>query len=70
MCRPVRSADKQVGGAVAIILADSQELLSSQRVKRISDRDLARQNSGIMYFPPIGYTKVNLALKPLSPSDI
>ena len=51
MCSLVLTSYQYVGGAVVVILAEDDEALSTQRMESVLDRDLGRENCGIMSPP-------------------
>jgi hypothetical protein len=53
MHRSVLTTNEQVGDSVVLVFTGNDEALVSEWVKRVRDRDFARQNSGIMNCLPI-----------------
>jgi hypothetical protein len=48
MRRSVLTTNEQVGDSIVLVFTGNDEAFVSERVKRVRDRDFARQNSGIM----------------------
>jgi hypothetical protein len=48
MRRSVLTTNEQVGDSIVLVFTGNDEDFVSERVKRVRDRDFARQNSGIM----------------------
>jgi hypothetical protein len=53
MRRSAGIANKQVDSSVVLMLAENNEALFGQRMKRVGDSNFARQNSGIMSYLPM-----------------
>ena len=53
MRRSVPTTNEQVGDSIVLVFTGDDEALVSEWVKRVRDRDFARQNSGIMNCLPI-----------------
>jgi hypothetical protein len=53
MRRSVRTANEKMGDSIVLVFTENHEALLSEGMKRVSDSDFARQNSGIMSCLPM-----------------
>jgi hypothetical protein len=51
--RPIFAADQHMCSSVVLMFTDDDEALAGQWMERISNRNLAGQNPGIMSSPPM-----------------